>query len=257
LHQPITATGDQIKGFEAAFDQFAADCEQRSACQPLGDPRSAVLALAHQADSHPIPSSTAGETRTATGGTVLSAALYALYSQSAWRPLGEALIDAQHGDSAGLFTILDQFTDRGPDGHFGNLMDAFTVISCNDEAVSEDPTDAQLKAAAVDWAKRYPLFGLIGASSVFSCQPWPRNRQPIPPETAPVAKPILVVGNLHDPATPYRGAVNLTKALGSATLLSWDGEGHTSYGQSSCVDAAVNTYLISDVLPPAGTTCPR
>jgi pimeloyl-ACP methyl ester carboxylesterase len=258
LHRPIAATGDQVEGFEAAFDQFAADCKQRPECQPLGDPRAAVEALARQADSHPIPSSTPGEKRVATGGTVLNATLYALYSQDAWRPLGQALIAAQHGDSADLFQLLDEFTDRSPTGHFGNLLDAFTVISCNDEAVREDPTDAQIKAAAADWAKRYPMFGLGGAAGLFSCQPWAHTRQPIPPETAPTSKPILVVGNLHDPATPYPGAVDLTKALGSAVLLSWDGEGHTSYGQgSSCVDAAVNTYLISDVLPPASTTCPR
>jgi hypothetical protein len=41
-------------------------------------------------------------------------------------------------------------------------------------------------------------------------------------------------------------------------LLSWDGEGHTSYLQgSSCVDDYVDDYLVDLALPPAGTTCPR
>ena len=45
------------------------------------------------------------------------------------------------------------------------------------------------------------------------------------------------MGNLHDPATPYQGAKDLTHDLGNAELLSWNGEGHTSYLQgSSCID---------------------
>jgi hypothetical protein len=65
------------------------------------------------------------------------------------------------------------------------------------------------------------------------------------------------VGNLHDPATPYRGAQDLTRDLGNAELLSWNGEGHTSYLQgSSCVDNYVNSYLLTLKLPPDDTTCP-
>ena len=69
--------------------------------------------------------------------------------------------------------------------------------------------------------------------------------------------PILVVGNLHDPATPYAGAVNLTKELGRAALLTWNGQGHTSYLEgSTCVNRAVDAYLISKTLPAPNTTCP-
>jgi hypothetical protein len=51
--------------------------------------------------------------------------------------------------------------------------------------------------------------------------------------------------------------VNLTKELGRASLLSWNGEGHTSYLESStCVDRAVNAYLINKTLPTPNTTCP-
>jgi len=68
----------------------------------------------------------------------------------------------------------------------------------------------------------------------------------------------LVVGNLHDPATPYQGAKDLAKTMGNAALLTWDGEGHTSYLQgSSCVDDYVDNYLIAGTVPPPNTTCPR
>jgi hypothetical protein len=69
---------------------------------------------------------------------------------------------------------------------------------------------------------------------------------------------VLVIGNTHDPATPYRGAQDLTRTLGNAELLTWNGEGHTSYLQgSSCIDDYVNSYLVSGLLPPRNKTCPR
>ena len=36
-----------------------------------------------------------------------------------------------------------------------------------------------------------------------------------------------------------------------------EGDGHTSYGQSACIDAAVEQYLIERVLPAEGTACPH
>ena len=67
-----------------------------------------------------------------------------------------------------------------------------------------------------------------------------------------------MIGNLHDPATPYKGAKDLAATMGNAELLSWDGEGHTSYLQgSSCIDDYVDAYLVNLTLPPTGKTCPR
>ena len=46
--------------------------------------------------------------------------------------------------------------------------------------------------------------------------------------------------------------------MGNAELLTWNGEGHTSYLRgNSCIDQFVDSYLISRILPPDGTTCPR
>ena len=43
----------------------------------------------------------------------------------------------------------------------------------------------------------------------------------------------------------------------AARMLGWDGEGHTSYGQSDCIDEKVNAYLINAAVPAPNTTCPR
>ena len=40
-------------------------------------------------------------------------------------------------------------------------------------------------------------------------------------------------------------------------LLGWNGNGHTAYMMgSSCVDSAVNSYLISLAVPRNGLVCP-
>jgi hypothetical protein len=44
--------------------------------------------------------------------------------------------------------------------------------------------------------------------------------------------------------------------LGNARLLTMEGDGHTAYGgNSACIDAAVDAYLVDGALPPAGTVC--
>jgi pimeloyl-ACP methyl ester carboxylesterase len=70
------------------------------------------------------------------------------------------------------------------------------------------------------------------------------------------APAILMVGALHDPATPYGWQTDVAGQLPTATLLTYDGWGHGQYFKSGCVDDAVDDYLISLALPAKGTHCP-
>ena len=256
LTSDIQAFADQLKGFEGAFDQFAAWCRQHSGCSSLGDPRQKVYELVARAKASPIPSSRSGETRKATVANVLTGVLSALYSQSQWSSLGQALISGLNGDSMGLFSLADQYNERSPSGSYTNIADANDAINCNDS--KPGPTDATIRQTAVQWAREFPMFGEWSASSLFGCQQWQGDRTPLPKPTAPTPTKVLVIGNLHDPATPYQGAIDLARTMGNAELLTWDGEGHTSYLQgSSCIDNYVDNYLVNAVLPPANTTCPR
>ena len=70
------------------------------------------------------------------------------------------------------------------------------------------------------------------------------------------APPIVVVGTTNDPATPYAWAQSLAQQLESGHLLTYEGAGHTAYGRgSSCIDNAVNDYVVKLTVPPAGTQC--
>ena len=102
------------------------------------------------------------------------------------------------------------------------------------------------------------MFGLWGAVSLFACEDWQPVRHVLPPPSAAGSGPILVVGNIHDPATPYAGAQHLAAALTTGVLLTWNGQGHTAYLRGSdCIDDAVNAYLVNETLPPVGTVCPE
>ena len=66
---------------------------------------------------------------------------------------------------------------------------------------------------------------------------------------------MLVIGNRNDPATRYQDAVSTTNILSDARLLTLDASGYTSLFLSRCVDRAVDRYLLTGGVPPAGTVC--
>jgi hypothetical protein len=39
-------------------------------------------------------------------------------------------------------------------------------------------------------------------------------------------------------------------------VLTWEGEGHTAYPGTECVNQAVDAYLIDLTVPDEGATCP-
>lgn len=251
----LTAAENQTRGFEDAFDQFAADCVKRPACAALGDPRTAVLRLIAAADRAPIKSSRKGETRKASGGIVTIGVVSALYDQSQWGELGQALIAARQGDAAKIIALSDQYLERDPaTGHYSNILDANLAVNCNDSTLQI--TDQLVATEAAKWIAKYPIFGPNAAASLYTCHSWPRSGHPLPPASAPGAPPILVVGTVHDPATPYAATGVLAKALGSAVVLSWNGEGHTAYPKTACITTKVDSYLVT-AKPPVGESCPR
>jgi hypothetical protein len=65
-----------------------------------------------------------------------------------------------------------------------------------------------------------------------------------------------VIGTSNDPATPYANSVSLAEQLESGVLISYEGEGHTIYGQGDeCVDGTVDAYFIEGVVPESDPNC--
>ncbi|MEU8115480.1 alpha/beta hydrolase [Micromonospora sp. NPDC048947] len=69
--------------------------------------------------------------------------------------------------------------------------------------------------------------------------------------------PLLVAATVHDPASGYDWARNVARQLGRhGALLTYRGWGHGSYSSSPCVQRAVDSYLIDQVVPVRGASCP-
>jgi hypothetical protein len=70
--------------------------------------------------------------------------------------------------------------------------------------------------------------------------------------------PLVMIGNVHDPATVYEWNVTAARQSG-ARLITYEGWGHTAYGDggpSDCVNAAVDAYLLDLTPPKWGLRCP-
>jgi pimeloyl-ACP methyl ester carboxylesterase len=84
-----------------------------------------------------------------------------------------------------------------------------------------------------------------------------KTTNPQGPLTVKNAPPLVMVGNIHDPATAYPWSANAAKQSGSH-LITYEGYDHTAYGDggpSKCVNDAVDAYLIDLKVPADGLTC--
>ncbi len=247
----------QAQGFEVALHAFTADCIQMSNC-PLGHGGTVDAAigrlqkLLNQAAVHPLQSSIAGQP--ANGAMLLNGVALSLYDKSFWQYLREALTAAYQGNGTGMVALADALVERSQSGHYSNLNAAETAVDCIDRPWPKPLSE--WRSAAASAAKTSPQFGAAIMLSSLPCAYWPVPAIKQVKMRAAGAPPILVVGTTRDPATPFRWAQALSSDLSSGVLLGWNGDGHTAYMEgSSCVDSAVDNYLIKRVPPRSGTMC--
>ncbi len=153
-----------------------------------------------------------------------------------------------------IFFLADLYADRDRDGHFSNLFDANLAVNCADS--EQYPTAEDVRGLQAEWRAKYPVFGAPIAIGMLTCGVWPVKHDPYPVGPATGAPPIVVVGTTGDPATPYESTPKLAQLLGSGTVVTWEGEGHTAYPETSCIRTAVEEYLIDLKVPAADLTCP-
>jgi fermentation-respiration switch protein FrsA (DUF1100 family) len=156
-----------------------------------------------------------------------------------------------------LGALGDLFLGR-QDGRYkanGNEFEANQAVKCLDSPSRGGAAAAQKVVAG--FAAISPVFGPMFAWNAATCELWPLKATSPLLAIRPVGTPpILVVGTTRDNATPYSQAVALTKALRTATLLTYDGDGHLAYLRGvACIDRWVNRYLLTGKLPAKGTKC--
>lgn len=244
----------QLVGFEDAFANWAAWCEEGTECLFSDiDVAARWDALIAGLDARPVKSASG---RPVNQVVMETATISSLYNELSWPALGVALAEAEGGDGTALLALADSYEGRDDDGTFDTQKQAGRVIRCAsgiDQATPADPAAllAQIRAAAPRFSRGIDLddfrdscLELLG-----------RDVQPTVPSFNGSA-PIVVIGGLNDPATPYRWAEELTALMGpSATLVSFSGEGHGQILSSSCVTDIEGAVITDLQLPRPGTTC--
>lgn len=257
----LTAGVGQQIGFDQSLRRFAQDCVKRAAC-PLGnDPATAATKAADFLDGlqdRPLVSSKGRELTSSLGWTGVIQLLYG--DEETWKYLRDALTAAMVNRSPDmLLAFADNYNGRDESGRYDNMMDAFVAIGCAD-GQSDPPTPQQIQAALARLKAEAPLLARDTTAADLdgeSCENWP-YKSPEKPHAikAQGSAPILVVGTTGDPATPYASAEKLASQLADATLLTFEGEGHTAYGgNSTCIDEAVEAFLVHGTMPADGKRC--
>jgi pimeloyl-ACP methyl ester carboxylesterase len=250
---------EQAGGFETAFRSFAQDCSDHFPDCPLGTdgPDGAsqrLTAFFEQLDAEPLPSG--DPERPLTESLATTGVSMAMYAEYLWADLREALSAAiDDGDGSALLALADEYNERTPDGSYGTSSFAFPAISCLDSPAGNADPDA-VRDSLASYEEASPTFGRDFAWATLICAAWAVEPTGHPVTiTAEGAADIVVVGTTRDPATPYAWAQGLAEQLSSGVLVTYDGDGHTAYGTSPCVDDLVNAYLLDGTTPEDGITC--
>ena len=242
----------QAGGFEGQLTTFLAACSKNSTCAFYngGKAEAAFDSLLLELDTKPL---VVTKDRTpVTQGVAFTAVAQAMYSDSNWPQLEQALADAQQGDGAGLLKLYDDYYQRKDDGSYGNELEAFLAISCLD-----DPGATSVKEvedAVQDFVAAAPRLG-ANFGYGYSCALWPVKPATKIDATGKGAGPIVVVGTTGDPATPLASTRKMAAALEQGILLVVEANQHTGYGANECINTAVDSYLIDLTVPVNETTC--
>lgn len=245
----------QALGFESALRAFMQNCLDSGSCPFNGTVDEAMAdlgALLASTDRTPLEN---GDGRRMGADALMTAIIVALYSQESWPVLSQALGEALQGDPTNAFYLADAYNTRQDDGTYGdNSSEAFRAYNCMDYPVEDDPdAEAAIEKKIAEGAPTIAPYW----TGPDSCSVWPYPPTGTRGEiTAEGAGPIVVVGTTNDPATPYEWSESLAAQLQEGVLITRVGEGHTGYNKgNTCVDEAVEAFLIDDVVPEDGLRC--
>jgi pimeloyl-ACP methyl ester carboxylesterase len=257
-NRPSSYLFGQNGGFERALGRFLQACAvHQNVCGFGGDdPWTAYDELLERLDAAPLPAG-GDDPRPVDGDDLRAVTVAALYAKQNWSFLALMLQEAAAGDGTLIREVVNGFYGRFPDGTFHPGGDRYFTIEGIDQRFKDD-VDFYLRRGSDSWA----TFDHFWWNAGYSEMPWglypvePRGAYYGPFDVRRSAPMTLVVGTTYDPATVYRGARQLAVQMGRARLLTMRGDGHTAYyGNSPCIDAAVDAYLEDLTLPAPGTVC--
>jgi pimeloyl-ACP methyl ester carboxylesterase len=243
--------GDEAAAAQDSFDEFVAWCARSTECAVHGrdvpELWAGLLAAARRGTLHD-PNEPAS---LLSPHELLTVAFSSMHDPQ-WHALGvfiqAAVAPARAGLARSAGTPAVDVSEH-----------AFHAVFCQDWSMFGTGY-ADLRARLDRIARSRPdmPYSPLALSSAYGCLGRPGvvanpQRALSPARTGPV----LLVSARHDPATPYAWARHVAAQLGpSASLLTYEGWGHTVYGHSACVGGTVDRYLLTVQPPAAGASCP-
>ena len=261
---PFSTRLGSAKGAYQTLREFFRLCEAGgpNCAFSAGDPARRFDRLARRLLREPVEFTDpeTGETVLVTYAVLINTTLNVLYDPSIWPLWAEILQQLDEFSSpaaaaAGLEAMRARFGGAFQQQPYPNFIEGGPGVFCSE---THNPSDVRAwPRAARAQDHRFPYFGRPWTWRSSICEPWPGwDRDHYDgPWNRRTANPVLVVGNRFDPATPYHGAVTVDRLLPRSRLLTLAGWGHTSLFLSACIDAHVNTYLLTTQVPPRGTVC--
>lgn len=240
---------DESRAIEDEFGRFARWCAGTSDCALHGtDVLGDFDALTARADRGEIVDGQLG--RPVTGAELTGGAYGYLTLRSMWPQLATALAAAETNpsDPTGLDAAAPANDPTYP---------AYRAVACQDFPPrlhglgDQRARESHIRTVAPHTWRYSEMWDMT-----LGCSGWPVPAAN-PPHRQHItgAPPILVVGNTHDPATPYRWARSLAGQIDGSRLLTYDGDGHTALENSSCARTREAAYLVTGRAPAPGTVC--
>ena len=265
---PFSTRLHSDEGAQETLDRFFELCDGAPgtcAFAPNSADRFAALAAALLVAPVEVTDPVTGETFLFTYQDLIGNALGALYNPFAYPDLAGLLAALEESVSAAELGVLLQGLQESTGIHsrrnqpnYPNFVESFPAIACED---SNNPTDYQVwfdQGVSADATFGY--FGRIWTWVSSPCAQWPfeDGDRYMGPFTASTSNPVLVIGNLYDPATRYEGAQLARALLPNSALVTVDTPGHTSLGLSFCAGFITGQYLLDPSVASGfdGTVCP-
>jgi pimeloyl-ACP methyl ester carboxylesterase len=246
----VAQAADAISTAEESFNRFADWCYTAPDCAFKGrDVRAVYDDLVKRANENPLPVD--GALRPVTGDDIrMNSPMWlaskepnALSGDFTWAGFGEGIRRAVAGD-ASFFAFPPP---QGPtDTLFGRGANA-----CGDY-VSDIHSYADMQQRIEMGRQLAPH--LQGGSETWLyvlCAGWPFKAANPPRRLDVKGVPTLIVHANHDPSVSYKWAFGLAAQIRDSSVLTRNGDGHTSYYTSDCARAAMDQYLLHPQAPPA------
>ena len=182
----------------------------------LADTAAAIESTRRSLEEKPVEVKTGAGTRTLTSDLFDYGLATALYDTSTWGPTAKAIKNIRSGGAKTILALVDRQTGRQADGSYDNSSDAQTMVNCADQ--NDHLTEEQARVEEEKIRAAAPTFGGLLGAGLTGCNDWPAPAEPTPAPSAVGAPPILVIGTVGDPATPYEWAQEMSALTGGVLL---------------------------------------